>query len=322
MDGGWCKQYFLQSVKWNFRVVPMARSLPPLNAVRAFEAAGRHRGFARAAEELSITAAAVGQHVRRLEERLGARLFRRHGRGVVLTAAGRAYLEALTPALERIEAATERVVQAERTGIVTVSTTPSFAAKWLVPRLAGFQVRHPEIDVRLSTSNALADPAVEDVDVAVRYGPGRWPGLEVHPLMETELFPVCSPALLEGASPLREPADLRHHTVLHLMADDWPRWFAAAGVPELAAVAERGPRFSDAGLLTAAAVAGQGVALGQRVLVADDLAAGRLIAPFSVTLASTHAYYLVCAPGELERPKVSAFAAWIHGEAGGVFTGR
>jgi LysR family glycine cleavage system transcriptional activator len=287
------------------------RRLPPLTALRAFEAAGRHANFARAAEELSITPAAVSQQVRSLEDFLGVRLFTRRARGVELTAAGAEYARSLGLLLDQLALATERARRTEEPRRLTIATTPSFAARWLMPRLTGFLELHPQFDVRLSTSNAIADFARQDIDVAVRYGTGRWPGLKAQLLLSAELFPVCSPAFRQGSHPLRAPADLRPRTLLRLATDDWPRWFEAAGLGSRRA---EGPQFSDAGLLAQAAVAGQGVALGQSVIVADDLAAGRLIEPFELRIPSGMAYYLAAPPEMFQSRKVAAFQRWLRRE--------
>ena len=291
----------------------MRVSLPPLIAVRAFEAAARHGSFVRAAGELSITPAAVSQQVRYLEERIAVQLFTRHPRGVQLTQVGADYATSLTAALDQIAAATDRVRTADATGTLTISTTPSFAAKWLMPRLIRFQNRHPELDVRLSTSNALSDFKLHDIDLAVRYGKGRWPGLQAELLLGTDRFPVCSPALRDGPVPLRRPKDLSRHTMLHVKTDEWAEWLAFAGLRDMPW--SRGPQYSDAGLVTQAAVEGHGVALGQRVLVADDLAAGRLVEPFKLRMPGDAAYYVVTLPGALDRPKVRKFLEWLRDEA-------
>lgn len=291
----------------------MARDLPPLIAMRAFEAAARHGSFTQAAEELHITPAAVSQQVRHLEERLDVSLFLRRPRGIALTAVGRDYAQALGPALDQIAAATRQARGADRGGRLTIATTPSFAAKWLVHRMAGFQALQPDLDVRLSSSNALTNFGEDDIDVAVRFGGGGWPGVSATRLMTTELFPVCSPALLRGPRPLKQPEDLQHHTMLRLMSPEWIKWLKAAGLEALAQ--RRGPQFSDAGLMMQAAIEGQGVALGQRVLVADDLAAGRLVEPFDLRVPSDGAYYLVTPPGAEARPKVKAFCDWLETEA-------
>ncbi len=289
-----------------------SRRLPPLAALRSFEAAGRHANFVRAAEELSVTPAAVSQQVRALEDFLGIRLFTRRARGVELTAAGAEYARSLGLLLDQLALATERARRTEEPRRLTIATTPSFAARWLMPRLTGFLELHPELDVRLSTSNAIADFARQDIDVAVRYGTGRWATLKAHLLFTAELSPVCSPSFRVGGKPLRVPDDLRPRTLLRLAIDDWPKWLEAAGIGDRRA---EGPQFSDVGLLTQAAVAGQGVALGQSVIVADDLAAGRLIEPFKLRIPSGLAYYLV-APAEMfQSRKVAAFHRWLRQEA-------
>ncbi|NIA69863.1 transcriptional regulator GcvA [Pelagibius litoralis] len=291
----------------------MARDLPPLIAMRAFEAAARQGSFTKAATELNITPAAVSQQVRHLEQQLGVTLFLRQARGITLTPAGKDYTQALGPALDQIAEATRQARGADRSGRLTVATTPSFAAKWLVQRLARFQAEQPDLDVRLSTSNALTSFSEDDIDVAVRFGTGQWPGAVARLLMTTELFPVCSPGLLRGPRPLRRPEDLQHHTMLRLMFPDWTKWLEAAGLQNLAQ--RRGPQFSDAGLMMQAAIDGQGVALGQRVLVADDLAAGRLVEPFDLRVPSEVSYFLVTPQAALVRPKVEAFCDWLEEEA-------
>jgi LysR family glycine cleavage system transcriptional activator len=282
-----------------------------LTTLRAFEAAARHANFASAADELSITPAAVSQQVRHLEDHLGVRLFTRRARGVEVTAAGADYARTVGAVLDQLALATERIHRAEQEGRLTIATTPSFAAQWLMPRLIRFLELHPELDVRLSTSNALVDFARQDVEVAVRYGDGRWPGLQVELLIATELFPVCSPSFRQGSQRLRTPANLRPRSLLRLMSDEWPKWLAAANLGEMRA---EGPQYSDVGLLTQAAVAGQGVALGQSIIVADDLADGRLIEPFNLRIPSRSAYYIVGLPGDLDRPKVRAFSRWLRKE--------
>ena len=286
----------------------VTRRLPPLSALRAFEAAGRHANFARAAEELSITAAAVSQQVRQLEEYLGVRLFARRARGVDLTTAGRDYAGTLGALLDELALATEQVRIAGEPRRLTIATTPSFAARWLMPRLARFLETHPDFDVRLGTSNVVDDFARQDIDVAIRYGTGRWAGLHAKLLTATELFPVCSPSFLAGPRPLRTAADLQPRLLLRLTRDEWPRWLAAAGLADRSA---EGPQFSDIGLLTQAAMAGQGVALGQSIVVADDLAAGRLLEPFALRIPSGMAYYLVAPPEAFRRAPVAAFQRWL-----------
>ena len=193
----------------------MSRRLPPLNALRAFEAAARNLSFTRAADELFVTQAAISHQVKALEEYLGITLFRRYNRRLELTEAGRAYLPGLRDAFDQIDLATKRLTPRSENRSLKISVLPSFAAKWLMPRLAGFQIRHPDIDVLVSASDGLIDFVHDDFDLALRYGPGIYPGLQTDFLMGDQVFPVCSPRLLEGERPLRRPEDLSHHTLLH-----------------------------------------------------------------------------------------------------------
>jgi len=291
----------------------MSRTLPPLNALRAFEAAARHLSFTKAAGELSVTQAAISHQVKALEEYLGIRLFRRLNRALLLTEEGQAYMPAVRESFDRISQATAALKRRDVSGALTVTSMPSFAAKWLVPRLARFRENHPDIDVRLTTSPHLVDFGREDVDIGIRYGTGNYPGLEVQRLMEDAVFPVCSPGLLSGRAPLREPADLARHTLLH---DDymisWATWLTAAGLQDIDP--KVGPYFDQSDLMIQAAIAGQGVALGRSSLVEDDLLAGRLVRPFELALTPPHAYFLVCLPGMLARPKVAAFHKWLTAE--------
>jgi LysR family glycine cleavage system transcriptional activator len=294
--------------------------LPPLNSLRAFEAAARHLSFTRAAEELHVTPAAISHHVKALEDHLGVKLFRRLNRAVRLTDAGQACVAGLSDAFERMAVALERLRAQECSGPLTVSTSPALAAKWLVPRLERFQELHPEIDVRVSAAMRLVDFAREDVDVAIRYGTGSYPGLLTELLLTNEVVPVCAPALLAGPRPLRAPGDLRHHTLLH---DDtrttdgaypnWAMWLRAAGLEDVDAA--RGTRFDYPGLVLEAAAAGDGVALALSTIAAADLAAGRLVKPFAVAVPTPFAYYVVCPQATAERPKVAAFRRWLRAEA-------
>ena len=297
----------------------MARRLPPLNALRAFEAAARHLSFTKAAEELFVTQAAISHQVKALEAALDLQLFRRLNRRLMLTDAGQLYLPALTGAFDAIDTATTRLRADENAGRLVVSVANSLAAKWLLPRLPRFRERHPEIEVEISAADRLVDFGRDHVDMAIRYGLGRYPGLRVDPLMKDTNFPVCSPALLAGPLPLREPGDLRRHSLLHddvrtIEAPDWPKWLAAAGVT--GAWTDRGPRYSHSSLVLQAAIDGQGVALGRSTLVALDLEAGRLVRPFGPALPSSYACYVVSPPATAERPKIKAFREWLLDEAG------
>ncbi len=293
----------------------MARSLPSLNGLRAFEAAARHLSFTRAAEELHVTQAAVSHQIKGLEERLGMRLFRRLNRALMLTDEGQRLFPAVRDAFERLAEAVEGLRARDTAGPLTVSVLPSFAAKWLVPRLSRFQERFPDIDLRITALERLVDLARDDVDVAIRFGSGRWRGVHAEMILADRVTPVCSPAL---AQRLRDPADLAHVTLLHETMEpmrnfpDWAAWLQAAGVNGVDV--SRGLRFSHTHILLQAAIDGRGVALGQAPLAADDLAAGRLIAPFALSLPVGYAYYLVYLPEAAERPKIKAFREWVLAE--------
>jgi len=292
----------------------MSRFLPPLGTLRAFEAAARHLSFTRAAEELSVTQAAISHQIRALEERLGVTLFKRQNRNLLLTDAGQAYLPSVREAFEALERATERLVKHDSQGALMASVLPSFAAKWLVPRLGRFRDQHPEIDVRLSTDHNLVDFARTEFDVAIRYAQGAQSGLEAVKLMTEDVFPVCSPRLLRGPRPLKKPADLQYHTLLHDdFRVDWRLWLMAAGVKGVDPT--RGPTFTDSGMVLQAAAEGQGVALARSVLASEDLASGRLVKPFDVSLPADWAYYLVYPPASRDSPKIVAFRDWLRKEA-------
>ena len=292
---------------------PTRRRLPPLNALRAFEAAGRHLSFTNAADELAVTQAAVSHQVKALEEWFGQPLFRRRNRQVFLTELGQAYLPAVTTALDGLDEATRRLMRQDDAGRLTVSVLASFATAWLVGRLGQFRDRHPNIDVHLNVDDRLADFDREDVDAAIRYGAGDWPNLQVIKFLSEEMFPVCSPALLHGPRPLREPADLRHHTLLHDdMRIDWRMWLMAAGLEGMDGIdVTRGPGYNSSALVIQAAIGGQGVALGRSPLVRADLEAGRLVKPFDLTLPSEYAFYLVYPEALAGLPKIKAFTEWL-----------
>ncbi|MFC4272811.1 transcriptional regulator GcvA [Sneathiella chungangensis] len=296
--------------------------LPPLKALRSFEAAARHLSFSKAADELFVTPAAISHQVKALEDWLGITLFKRLNRAVILTKEGQNYLVGVRNGLEVIGAATENVMRQDATGALHVDTLPSFAARWLLPRLSRFREAHPDIDVRLSASDHLTDFNREDVDVVIRYGHGNYPGLRVDKLLTEEvMFPVCSPSLLDGKHPLRSPADLKYHTLLHDdMRIDWQAWLTMAGVTDVDP--KKGPSFNDSSMLLTAAMEGQGVALGRSTLAADDLLAGRLAQPFDVQpIQAHHAYYLVSPEEMADRPRIAAFREWILEEAS-VSSGR
>jgi LysR family transcriptional regulator, glycine cleavage system transcriptional activator len=253
----------------------MPRRLPPLNALKAFEAAARHESFTRAAEELCVTQGAVSHQVKALEAELGLKLFNRERQRLVITEAGRAYLVVVRDAFDRIGDGTERLLQRQRGGALTVSTSPNFAAKWLVHRLGRFAETHPEIDLRVSASMQHVDFAREDIDLAIRHGDGTDTGLQVTRLCTEELFPVCSPKLLNGRNRLRAPSDLSRFALLHVNdRQGWRQWLDFAGVGDVDAA--RGPILNQASMAIDAAVDGQGVALARTALAAWDLIGGRL----------------------------------------------
>lgn len=289
--------------------------LPSLNALRAFSVAGHYLSFTKAAAELHVTQAAISHQIKTLEDQLGVKLFRRAPRGLMLTESGQVYLPSVRDAFDRLAAATDRLQTREESGILTVSLLPSFAARWLVPRLRRFRNAHPDIDLRVAAEERLTDFERDGVDVAIRYGGGHYPGLYAKRILAESFFPVCSPSLIDGPLPLRAPADLRHHTLLHDdVRMDWPMWLLAAGVGDIVE-ANRGPAFNDSALLLQATADGQGVALGRSALVADDLAAGRLVKPFSISLPSNYGYYIVYPELYIDRPKVRAFEEWLTREA-------
>jgi LysR family glycine cleavage system transcriptional activator len=295
------------------------QELPPLNALRAFEAAARHLSFTRAAAELFVTQAAVSHQMKALESHVGVKLFRRLPRRLLLTDEGQAYAREVSDAFTRLAAATARLREpdARAARLLTVSVVPSFAARWLVPRLGRFRRRHPEIDVRVSPQSEAADFARDDVDVGIRYGGGRYPGLRSDRLLDDELFPVCSPRL---AAKLRTPRDLRHQVLLHDEThEDWRTWLTSAGVAG-EVDASRGPIFTDASMLLEAATGGQGVALGRRVLAGDALARGRIVRAFPrvPALPSNRAYFVVAPRATAEQARIRAFREWLLEEAGAV----
>lgn len=290
------------------------RRLPPLNALRAFEAAARHESFTQAARELCVTQGAVSHQVKALEDELGCRLFNREHRRLVITSAGQSYLTIVRDAFDRLALGTENLLQQHNTGVLTVSTSPNFASKWLVHRLGRFAEQHPTIDLRLAATMQHIDFAREDFDLAIRHGDGNWPGLHVTKLCVEELFPVCSPTLMRGRRALRSPADLKHHTLLHINERrDWGAWLEAANATGVNF--SHGPVFNQASMAIDAAVDGQGIALARSALAAWDLRAGRLVRPFTLSLKVPYSYWIVCPKPTAALPKISTFRDWLLVEA-------
>jgi LysR family glycine cleavage system transcriptional activator len=297
----------------------MARRLTHLNGLRAFEAVARNMSFAKAADELAVTPAAVSQQVKTLEHYLGVMLFKRTKLALFLSETGQAILPAAREGFDLLGAALARARTLRARRQLVVSVTPSFAAKWLMPRLEGFLVQHPEIDIRLDTATRLVDFSREDVDLAVRYGGGVWPDLEVTPMMSESVYPVCNPKLLAGKRALRSVDDLRAVTLIHdasmpeaSVFPHWSGWLEAAGATRVDT--GRGLRVNASMLAIQAAIDGQGVALGRSVLVEEDLATGRLVKPFELALTLRFAYYIVHAKVLPRGSKVPLFRRWLLAE--------
>lgn len=296
------------------------KRLPPLNALRVFEAAARHLSFTKAAEELHVTPGAVSQQIKALEDFLQTPVFRRQKRSLLLTDEAQASLPILREGFDKLTEAGKILSAKADSCRLTVSVAPSLASKWLVPRLDRFQEAHPEIDVWVSADMDVVDFAVDDVDLAIRYGPGRYPELEAEHLMAEKIVPVCSPQLLTGDHPIKEPADLVHHTLLHDSSTDkdpncptWPMWLKAAGVSHQGG--DRGLKFNQSSLVIEAAVAGKGVALAKAALALADLEAARLVIPFDLTTPTHFAYYIVHPPSKSSSSAVKAFKQWLKEEA-------
>ena len=293
------------------------RRLPPLKTLPDFAAAGRHLSFTKAAEELGVTHGAVSRQIRALEDYLGAPLFRRLTRRIELTEQGRAYLPAIERRLDELPRESDRVRELGSGRRLTVSTGVSFAMKWLAPRLPRFQAAHPAIEFHLDVSDVVPDLERGFADAALFHGLGRFPGLVAERIFDERVVPVAAPALLARGPAIRQPADLLRHALLHedRMVADWPPWFAAQG--STGADTTRGPRFSHGSLLLEAAARGEGIALGRSLLMADDLAAGRLVKPLGdLALPAERGFDLLYPAGALQRPAVAAFRDWLLAEAG------
>lgn len=306
--------------------------LPPLNALRAFEAAARHLSLRKAAAELHVTPAAISHQIKSLEGSLGLPVFKRLPQHIELTAAGEMLLPHLTAAFEQMTEAVAAVRQMQHTGRVTVAAPPALASKWLAPRLHRFAAQYPDIDLHISADVGLIDSVredsgeggnlVEDADLAIRSGHGLYEGYRVKRLFSAYAIPMCSPRLLTGAHPLRTPDDLRHHTLLHhetgldqtdAERPNWSMWLRAAGVRDINE--RRGPRFNQVAMAMEAAADGLGVVLGIPVVAATDLETGRLVMPFSLSLPMAAAYYLVSTEQSERQPSVAALRDWLLSEA-------
>ena len=292
----------------------MRPRLPSLNALKAFEAAARHESFTRAAEELCVTQGAVSHQVKALEAELAIKLFTRERQRLLITEAGRDYLNVVRDALDRIAIGTERLLQRQSAGVLTVSTSPDFAAKWLVHRLGYFAEAHTGIDLRVSATLHHVDFTREEVDLAVRHGDGNWPGLDTARLCAEQLFAVCSPKLLSGRRRLGEVSDLLKFPLIHLDSRaDWTNWLQGVGIDD--ADVTHGPVLNRASMVIDAAINGQGVALARTTLAAWDLINGRLVRPFPESLRLSKTYWIVCPKATANLAKIATFRDWLLAEA-------
>ncbi|NIA70069.1 transcriptional regulator GcvA [Pelagibius litoralis] len=292
----------------------MPKSLPPLNALRLFEAAGRHLSFKQAAAELHRSPSAVSHAIRALEDHLGVALFRRGPRGLALSEAGAAYLPEVRDALDRLAAATAALPGPKRKGAhLALSVAPSFGLRWLIPRLPAFSEKHPGIEVTLDTDHCHVDFGRVNTHLAIRMGRGDWPDLYADNLLGEELVPVCAPAL---APAVRRPADLAQHSLLQVtsVSEDWAAWARLAGIDADALDLEQGPRFDNIDMALKAAAAGLGIAIGRRPLIDADLAAGRLVQVLGPPRRAATAYWLTGKHDTLQRPAAACFRDWICGE--------
>ncbi|WP_109341018.1 transcriptional regulator GcvA [Saliniradius amylolyticus] len=291
----------------------MSRRLPPLNALKSFEAAARHLSFTRAADELFVTQAAVSHQIKALEEFLGFKLFLRKNRTLLLTEEGQAYYLAIKDIFIALQDATQKLLARGATGAITVALPPSFATQWLVPRIHKFTQQYPDIDVRIKAVDFDEGHLTDDVDVAVYYGRGKWSGLHADKLHTEYLTPMCSPLLFQSGKPLETLDDLKYHTLLHDSSREaWQRWIKHFNV--LGMNVSQGPIFSHSMLVQQAAAIGQGIALGHSVLARPDIQAGRLVCPFEEKLITKSAYYLVCNESQAELGKIATFRDWVLAE--------
>ena len=297
----------------------MNRRTLPLTSLRAFESAARQRSFSKAAEELSVTHSAVSHQIKQLEEQLGTTLFVRSNRGVRLTGAGETLLPVVGESFDRVAAALDGLIRPSRSGALKVTATPSFAAKWLVPRLSRWRGFHGDLGIHLVPTLRMLEFARSEADVGIRCGLPPWPGLQAELLLPVTMTPVCSPALLAAGAALSRPRDVLDHGLIHadvtghVLGEEWRTWLMAAGVRDFGDLA--GLSFHDPGLAMQAAIDGLGIAIGYLELAGPDLAAGRLVRPFEVQVRHNFSYYLVYPAARQNEPGVSAFRHWIRREA-------
>jgi LysR family transcriptional regulator, glycine cleavage system transcriptional activator len=301
------------------RFLAMSLSQFSLNFLRTFEAVARKKSFTAAANELHVTHAAVSHQIKALEDRLGVTLLQRHGRSTELTEAGKVLFPVLSDSFNRIAGALHGLSNDKAADVLHTSLTPTFATKWLVPRLRKFKALHPEIELRLTPSLRYIDFEREHFDVAIRCGHGNWPGLSTTYLLPIDLTPVCSPSLLQSGPGLRKISDLRHYTLFHAdvgehpIGEEWDSWLRVAG---MTLNTTKGMSFHDPSLATQAAVEGLGVAIGYVAIAAAEISEGKLVAPFNLKVRSPWSYYVVCPKAKANLPKISKFRTWLLSEAG------
>ncbi|WED27343.1 transcriptional regulator GcvA [Vibrio sp. DW001] len=292
----------------------MSRRLPPLNSLKVFEAAARHLSFTRAAEELFVTQAAVSHQIKSIEEFLGLKLFRRRNRSLLLTEEGQSYFLDIKDIFSAIAEATDKVLERSEKGALTISLPPSFAIQWLVPRLADFNQQEPDIDVRIKAVDSDDNFLTDDVDVAIYYGRGSWPGLRIDKLYQEYLIPLCSPSLLMSTKSLTGLTDLKNHTLLHdTSRKEWKQFVRNNAIEGVNV--NHGPIFSHSTMVLQAAIHGQGVALGNNVLAQPELDAGRLVSPFDEVLLSKNAFYVVCHESQADTGRIATFRDWMIAKA-------
>lgn len=294
----------------------MPRQLPSLTALRAFESAGRHLSFTRAAEELSVTQAAISHQIKSLETRLGVKLFNRLPRKLTLTAPGVELQRAISRSFDDMSAAIDKLAResSQQPAVLNLRSPPSFAAKWLAPKLTSFRRRHPGIKLQIRHSNEITDFRKDSIDIAVTYGDGAWPDVASAPVLSLDFFPVCSPDYVKPEWPLDDAENLRHYNLLHdATTDNWKAWLQLAGVSDIDA--DRGTILDDTNVLIQAAMDGQGIALGSSVFITERLASGKLLRPFELAYEPELAYHVVCPVSHLSRESVVAFRDWILAEA-------
>ncbi len=292
----------------------MSRRLPPLISLRVFEAVARHLSFTSAANELHVTQAAVSHQVKKLEEWLGVTLFLRLNRSIKLTKEGEAYAKPLSEAFDAMAQATDSILKNKGPQSINIATFDSIAANWLAPRIRKFQESHPEVAIKIVTQNSYSDFSSNDVDVEIRYGDGNWPKRHVVKIADEDIFPVCSPKLLGRKRKLKSYGDVTEYGLIHdEMVMEWSDWLSAAKVDTTDA--DKGMRYNHSHIVIQSAIAGEGMALGRGLLVADELEKGRLIAPCDLKVPSKFSYYLVCPQEMSDQNWISAFQDWLLGEA-------